>query len=1175
VLQITIQPNPVKVEKYSFESPHGVSLQQIYNESKIKVPIEQCVFVVNDSIISDFAHIPKDNSIVTIKAIPAGEVASTVFGLASSIVGGAVVGGAIGGPLGAVIGGFVGALSFFINYTATPDAVKSNYSFAGSQNRSAQYEVVPVVYGTTKIAPSFGGSDYTEYVESGNTKDCYLHQLYILGYAPTKVESVSIGDIRIAYRDGTDTLVYDTANNLDPVLEIIDDGVFTGTNYPYQTSESHVSVVCTYETPQYFTTPDNIATIDIELGFLSGLATIKNNNSLATRSVSFDIHAKRHGETTWKALALGASYEANQREAFYRTKTFDLASAFSETRGQYDIKITRKTADSSDSSVIDQLTFVSARTYQIDSAGDNVAPVDSSIASDLVCMTLKVKASEAISGSIDNLSVVVTRNVNDYTGSSPDTDDSSNWTVQETHNPASMFLDVLQNELLAQHPVVDSFIDWASLQNWHVWCDTNNYTCNGILLQETTVQEELKKICAVGRAEYAIIDGKYTIKQFIEQDTAVQMFTARNILKDSFSVTRSFDTNPDGVSVQFINASVGYIVDERQINDSYTTNLSIEYDYVDNAEQAGNLGQVVLNVSQLQILQYQFGASLDALVATRGDKVLLQHDGALVGITSGRIKSIEEDGANLVSITTDETCLLEAGVSYGVTVRGITSGGDDVFETFTLATVAVDTYTTTLELDHSEPHNIAVGDLFSFGELTSETVPCLITNIQYNAQGYATINAVEYNEDVYSTSAVGAWTSSITPLGSAQNVVTTMRFPNVDQTLESIIGRQNNTPTTKIFQNQPTVPYNVGDLWLNGVYLYDATVARDDTESFTMSDWRLRSSSAFDVLNKDTFNIANPEYRWQQIPGDALPYNLLTATDYDVTSGDATKENLLVNDGTDWEPTGTLEAVTVEGDAITNVETEGTFTSVYAVGRYEESGYMGEAFTNLIVSPDTPTTQDVVIDAGDYVLQCYRGTITCTYGEASYGVPLEFTSTGETLTLTMADCKYGSLTKTSFIPPYVNGSFVATYDSLAITGTTATIKASIVNVPTGSSYGGIVSLYKDANDFIDFYMENSRFYINIMASGDSFFEDITDAVTGDYIFTFDWTTGIILTINGAPHNYSEGGSIYGWGTNGYGFLGTDYYGFSDSVLVMGVLTDAYIGLVDGKYMNGVVTEVEV
>ena len=1265
--KVVLQPNPFKIEKFIREYPVSENIQQVYHRQHIDIPIEQCKILINDEVVTDYTRTPVDGDIVIIKALPAGEDAGEKIGqfflkAAFATIGG-IIGFVVGGPLGAAMG-VVGGWSLVAGALNNEeyDTVKKNYSFTGANNEKEQYGIVPVVYGTTKYSPSYGGSDYTEFVDvdvdasDGGERDTWLHQLYVIGYKPTIVETVRIGDnilldrgrvdITSAVFSGTNTitkagsfsdtaifkvgmdiLIEDSVNygeykvtgvtddtlvctaagftngteNITlgylvggqfitpaPEYEFIKDGIFAGSLYPNQVSETTLNKVCKHNLYQYFTTPDNIKDIAMEFGFLSGLCKVNSEGNPMPGddrpTVYFTIEAQVHGSGAWVML-FGENetggYTGNTKEPYRFTKSYTLGD-----RGTYDIRVKRTTENSISTSVHDVLTWVSAKTYAVDSDGNKIDPILSTTASSLLLMALKVKATSQLSGTINNLTVEATRWVEDYVyadDTSPySATDTTCYEVRETHNPASMFLDVLTNSNLAQHPVTfngDNF-DLTSIKRWHQWCTVNNldddgdllpYTCNGILLNSTTVKEELRKICAVGRAEFAVIDGKYTINQLIEDDSAVQLFTARNIVKDSFSVTRSFDRIPDGVNVQFVNADVGYIMDEIGLGTAPNTVQTVSFGYVDNYTQARGLGQFILNSFQNQILGYQFKTAIDNLVVTRGDKILLQHDAALLAITSGRVTAYTEDGGGLLTtLTVDENCAMSTGNDYGITVRTPT-------DIFTFAVFTVDGDNSVLTITNGSISDIAAGDLFSFGLLSHETSECLVSDIQYDSNTHATISAIQYDEDIYDLGETPVWSSDITPVGTGQNIVNVDTYSNVEETLEEIIDDRNNNVSTRVFTARPIPPYEVSDLWIDNTKLYDCVIEKASDGVYADVDWRLRSSSTFDVLNKDTFNETTPEHRWAQIPGDALPYNLLTTTAHTVTGGDGTKEKFLIDDANEWESLDTLSAVTVEATGASNIITKSNATDIAVVGRYEVSGYMGEAFTNMFSTPLVPITQDIAVTSGEtYCLQVYRGTLTCSYGVSSYGVPLTFVSTAtENITVTVdADCRYPSMTHTTFLTPFVNGSFSNNSDSQSITGTTATIKASIVNVPSDTSYGGIVSFYKDANDYIDFYMQSGRFYLDIMASGDSFFEDITGAVAGDYTFTFDWTTGFILTINGDTHTYTEDGDYYGWGTDGYGF-GTDYYGFGDSAIVMGVLTDAYLGLAKSLYFNNTITEVTV
>lgn len=1243
MLKIIIQPHPFKVEKIVDELAQGVSLRDIYALYDIKVPIENCMFIVNGDITYEIDRIPEEDSLVNIKAFPANDVVkNTVQGVTNFVRDVVTVVWNVGKVIGRIL---FGPMS---------EKEEKVYAFTPKNNETEQYNTVPVIYGTTQFVPSYGASDYVEFVQAtdytteNGKYDSYLYQLYVLGYKPTIVNNIKIQGNALVEREyvsisatfsgstitsagafadtdifvtGMRILIEDTDNNYgeytvtgvsddvltcsattfsaetatitlsylapgstysDYVLEFIDNGDLSSSNYPYQVNETSIGKILTYDIYNYFTTPSDTKDLTLNFAFLSGLGKIASDNTIEEHAVAIEVAIKASGSSTWAVLqnASGSpsyTYSGATKTPYRFQLTYDVPSILGGTRGRYDIRVKRLT-ESGDASYIEDLTWVSTQTKAVDDSGDYVAPVDATTGADLLLMVLRIKANDQLSGSIDNLTANVTRWALDYDADA-DTDEATDVTCfveRETHNPASMFIDVLTNTKLSQHPVTFSSarFDLIALKDWYTWCDENDddvtYTCNGILLEETTVQQELQKICSAGRAEFAVIDGKYTVRQAIAQTTPVQLFTPRNILRDSFSVSRSYEFTPDGVSFQFINADVGYITDEIEVEDEYTTKVTASNSYVDNYMQAYALGKYVLNTSQYEKLVYQWRASLDALVATRGDRVAIQHDGALLGLTSGRVVSYTESGGLLATITTDEVCTMESGTTYGITIRSVST-----IETYQVQTVVGDN--TTLTLVTPLAHAISNGDLFSFGEWTSETADCLITDISYDTYGNASFTAIEYSDDVFDLDTISSWESPITQTGSGARGITLGNFPNVDEAITSLNESLVNTPPTKVFNSRPVTPYAIGDIWFDDIQLYDCIVNRTASESYVSSDWRLRSNSTFDSLNIDTFNEPDPEHRWQQIPGGALPYNLLATTAYTASHDPNTdKEEILVNDGTDWTPENVLASITVEANSVTNVETEGTFDSVYVAGRYENNGYMGEGFTNLITTPATPSTESIsVTEDVTYVVQCYRGTISCTYGTASYNIPLTFMATAtESLLMTISgDCQYASMTATDFTPPYVSGTFSANSDSQTISSVTSLqLRAEIVNIPIDATYG-IIKLYGDADNYISLYLYDSRFYISILADGGEYTEAVGACTVGSYNISVDWDSGVTLTVNGRPYRYTETGSMYGYDGNSYGFS-TYSYGFEDvSLAFTTTLATGYIGVVDTDYFNNTITEV--
>lgn len=1240
-VKVIVQPNPFSSEKEIIEYDSvDYTIQELFDLQKIDIPIEQCIIILNDTEITEnYAEIkPYIDDTLIIKVLPAGRDGwkiATMIGVGALVIGIGIATGGMSWGLMAAASQAAWIAGGIFDYVSPPEGlnVDPTYSMQGKLNAQEQYQIVPVVYGTTKLTPSYGGNDYTDNVDTTERlsatsqetpqifkQNQYLHQLYVIGYEPSVVNMIQLGDTTLAervYEEKTVTIQatqntitgsgfnttmikagsrvliqgglnegeYQVESATYTVITLKDTytlqtetatitlsylqktGIYTDVDisfgyngampkhYPYQVTQTSLNKNCTYDIPQYYTTSMNVKHADIELGLLQGIGKINSNSKIVGKQVDFTIEYKLKTDTTW-TTAYTDFIRGGTRKSVRTAYTIDFP-----VRGQYDIKITKTNIDHLDAAYLENLTWTNIRTQQVDTENNYITPIDADTASTLVIMALRIKASEQLSGTINNLNVVVSRFAKDYDS------DTDTWIVRETNNPASLFVEALTNESLTQHPIpfTEEYFDMPSIKAFHTWCETEGYTCNGVCSTETTLEQELTLICGTARATFAVIDGKYTILPEIERPNPIQMFTARNMIKDSFSVSRVLGELPDGVTVQFINANVGYKVDTITASDSDnpTNAETIEIAYVDNVIQAYNLARYFFNSMQIQQRIFNFTTSMDALVATRGDKILVQHDAALLGLCSGRVSNYTVDSGLITQLIVDEACTMEAGKEYGILIRT-----EDDFVTYKLITY--EGTTNTLYLDQTVVEDeILIGDLFSFGEYNLETSECVITSIGYNANLECTIEAIEYDSAVYNLAEMPVWSSGITSLGSDAPYVNTSTYGDIDATLQSIIERQNNSTNIKVFQEQPSPPYFLGDIWLNNTRLYDCVIEKEEGETYSVADWRLRSSSTFDVLNKDTFNIENPEHRWQQIPGDGVPYNLLASTTYEASSGEATKANILVNDGVDWQSINSLSAIQVNASGASHIITKSNGITAFVGGRYTNNGYMGESYTNKVTSP---VTQDITV-TGHVVVQTYRGTVSCSYGTASYNTPLEFDTSGETLTFTMTDAQYVSITETDFIPPYVNGTFTAHYDTQTVDGS-LTVSVKVVNIPIDDTYP-ICHIYGDTDNYIDLALKDNALLLSGKASGSSFMDYIAISA-GQHTFSLNWGTGVALSINGNPTDYTVLENAYGWEDNVYEYSFYEEYGFSgDPIVFSSTLTTAYLGYDGEHYFNNTFIEATV
>lgn len=139
MLKIIIQPHPFKVEKIVDELAQGASLREIYALYTIRVPIENCMFVVDGDITHDLETIPQEDSLINIKAFPANDFRQNVLiPIRDFVKDVATVVWNVGKIIGRIVWG------------PTPKE-KETHSFTPKNNEAEQYATVPVVYGTTQL----------------------------------------------------------------------------------------------------------------------------------------------------------------------------------------------------------------------------------------------------------------------------------------------------------------------------------------------------------------------------------------------------------------------------------------------------------------------------------------------------------------------------------------------------------------------------------------------------------------------------------------------------------------------------------------------------------------------------------------------------------------------------------------------------------------------------------------------------------------------------------------------------------------------------------------------------------------------------------------------------------------------------------------------------------------
>lgn len=368
-----------------------------------------------------------------------------------------------------------------------------------------------------------------------------------------------------------------------------------------------------------------------------------------------------------------------------------------------------------------------------------------------VFLELKIKATDQLNGSIQNLSAV-------YTGVIPVYDSvTQTWTRKPTSNPAWIFADLLTGEvnkkaITKDRLDIDSFVEYAE------FCDevpasppgqtfvNPRFLCNFILDYQTTLQQVLAQVGGMSQASLNIINGKHGILLDKRRDVPVQIFTPRN--SNNFMSSRNYVALPDAVDVSFVDPTLNWDTNVLPVyDDGLDFNSATVFDELTafgttNHEQAYRFGRYMIGQNRLRQETIQVVVDFEHLICSRGDFVQITQDVMRVGGTPCRVLDV-----NGTTIRTDDSLDIDAELSYGYTYR---SSSDASINTSTCTPLTRNTY----QVDGEVP---AIGDLIIIGEVGFLTFDCIVKSIAPNDDLSATVTLIEKADAIYDAESGGVF----------------------------------------------------------------------------------------------------------------------------------------------------------------------------------------------------------------------------------------------------------------------------------------------------------------------------------------------------------------------------------------------------------------------------------
>jgi len=417
----------------------------------------------------------------------------------------------------------------------------------------------------------------------------------------------------------------------------------------------------------------------------------------------------------------------SQNEALRRRVMIDFPS-----RGQYDVRLRRITADTNSDKIFDKAYWTALRNIT------HRAPVTMEGVNGT---GMRIRGTEQLNGQPDQFNGEPSLVCLDYNP------DSGEWVEAETSNPASIYRYVLQCAANAK-PVADAGIILSDIEAWHVYCTERGYSYNRIIDFETSISEILRDVAAAGAASPARVDGKITVVVDRAKDDIVQIVTPRNSW--GYRCERIYPEVPHALRVRFRNASRGYVMDERIVyapgydETNATLYEGIEYLSCTNSDLAYKHGSRHLAEMILRQEKHIFMMDVENLVMIRGDRIKMLHDVPVIGVGLGRIKTVADDGVNVTAFVLDEEIVIPTGGMYYARIR--LADGTQLYKEITTGVGPTTSFTFATPFPLAD--SPAAGDLCGIVEAGGE-LDLIVTRIEPQADLTARITAVDYAPDVF------------------------------------------------------------------------------------------------------------------------------------------------------------------------------------------------------------------------------------------------------------------------------------------------------------------------------------------------------------------------------------------------------------------------------------------
>lgn len=685
----------------------------------------------------------KDEQTLVLRPVPQDDdilrgVLTVVVAVVSAYTGG-TVGAAYGSVWGSVAGAAVSiAGSIAINAIVPPNQPSPNEpatgsfnrlaALTGSANQVAAFQPIPRLYGRMRYFPPIPmtAEPYTELEGS----DQYLRMKLVLGYGPLAIggnivgrdtdgiltESDNLGDaIRIGETDIHlfDEVEYEIGRPDQMTLytsQVIE------TNPAFTTDSADTDGWTSNGDEAIRTTETDVTEIAVEIQ--AQLFSVNDKGKTRNARIEWKIEYRETGSSSWTVEKDPWVTGSTKRETLRR------AYRWKVPKGQYDVRLTRiRTYHKDDAATANDATWSALRSIRGGEEAFNVPG--------MVVMDLRIKATDQLSGRLDNVSVLATSVLKAW--------DGTGWADEITRNPAWIYADILCGTA-NRRPIPRDDLNTAAIKDWADANDNDNRTYDNVFDSDSTVLDRAREVAATGLASWAIDpDTSISVVRDVAQTTPRMVVTPRNSW--GFSYEASALEIPDGLRIRFVSDDTWENTERLVFDDGFDESNAQLYEVLEapgvtNPEQAWKYGRYHLASQKLRPERYSFSQDVQHMRYRRGDLLTLAHDSILVGLAWGRVKSVTTDGnGDVTGFVSDELLPMEPDTDYAVRLQR----SDGSITTVGVVTNPPGVFEVTLD---SPVADIEPDDHFAFGEKDSETIDVKVSAIEPEGDYQARIRCV-------------------------------------------------------------------------------------------------------------------------------------------------------------------------------------------------------------------------------------------------------------------------------------------------------------------------------------------------------------------------------------------------------------------------------------------------